>query len=476
IVQEEPHGLDTSILDRVADRITSPAPVGTAIPRASREEITVTRPGRKVVTKADNATKQKASLGQIYLLMQPRRPDRVRMDLEQVLADSRLKMGSSRLMMVSLMMMISVMTHSLLWRASTMPAKEVEPDVERSRGVRRTARVGFRASHGISEDASPRAREGAPAFNAQPLDVDVDVNEIGSDGNFDLYYEARVGNTVGDILEIDLLPIVLRPYYIPYLYDEGSESESPPYTKDDWEEIHGVNLGMQKKELYKDPKAYRTALNRFPTPAKTYRLMAQLGVFKSRCQTAEHKLSSWDKKHRKYRSERDALPIEKENIKEELVETKSQLEHCERQAEEIQGCIASFFQSDFTPLVQRFVKSGDFNRAFAGVLNTAISSSLQDIARLEPGKVMPPYQTSYATSSLRANTHVRHSTSSSGTFGHTSTSGHLKKKKKSVENEVLRIIYALPASADVASGLGLLDQYGPVLSKQLLGCGKRART
>ncbi|GJS21810.1 hypothetical protein Tco_0450442 [Tanacetum coccineum] len=30
---------------------------------------------------------------------------------------------------------------------------------------------------------------------------------------------------------------------------------------------------------------------------------------------------------------------------------------------------------------------------------------------------------------LRANTHVRYSTSSSGTFGHTSTPEHLKKKK-----------------------------------------------
>nr|GEY85697.1 hypothetical protein [Tanacetum cinerariifolium] len=30
--------------------------------------------------------------------------------------------------------------------------------------------------------------------------------------------------------------------------------ESPPYTKDNWEEIHRVNLSLRKKELYKDPK------------------------------------------------------------------------------------------------------------------------------------------------------------------------------------------------------------------------------
>ncbi|GKG29468.1 hypothetical protein Tco_0416833, partial [Tanacetum coccineum] len=80
------------------------------------------------------------------------------------------------------------------------------------------------------------------------------------------------------------------------------------------------------------------------------RLTAELGVLKSRCQTAEHKLSSWDKKHRKFRNKRDTLAMEKEKIEEELVGTKSQLEHRERQAEEIQGSITSFFQSNFTLL------------------------------------------------------------------------------------------------------------------------------
>ncbi|GJV62503.1 carbonic anhydrase 2-like protein [Tanacetum coccineum] len=41
-VREEPHGLDTSILDRVANHTTSPAPAGTAIPRATPKEIVVT--------------------------------------------------------------------------------------------------------------------------------------------------------------------------------------------------------------------------------------------------------------------------------------------------------------------------------------------------------------------------------------------------------------------------------------------------
>ncbi|GKB51993.1 hypothetical protein Tco_0902746, partial [Tanacetum coccineum] len=60
-VREEPHELGTSILGRVADRTTSPIPAGTDIPRASPEEIAVTRPDPKVVIKADHATKRKTS-------------------------------------------------------------------------------------------------------------------------------------------------------------------------------------------------------------------------------------------------------------------------------------------------------------------------------------------------------------------------------------------------------------------------------
>nr|GEV86988.1 hypothetical protein [Tanacetum cinerariifolium] len=125
---------------------------------------------------------------------------------------------------------------------------------------------------GVSEDASSPAEEAMPALDTHPLDADAGADEIDSDGNVDPYYEARVSNTVGDVLERDLLPFVPEPYYIPYPYDESSGSESPLYTRDDWEEIHGVNLGLRKKELYKDPKVCRTALDRFPTPAETHRL------------------------------------------------------------------------------------------------------------------------------------------------------------------------------------------------------------
>ncbi|GJV84386.1 hypothetical protein Tco_1524284 [Tanacetum coccineum] len=450
-IREEPHKIGTSILGRVADRTTSPAPAGTAIPRASLEEIAVTRPDPKVVTKADHAAKQKASTRPMISTNAAKKTrssktgsgasssghasrDEVEQTDDGTLDDDDQRDGPEFAM------------------EGNESLNDVSPGSRASSGafwgVRRTTRASFRALH---------------APDTQPLDTDADADEIASDGNIDPYFDARVSNTARDVLERDLLPFFPGPYYIPYPFDEGSGSESPPYTRDDWEEIHGVNLGLRQKELYKDPKVCRTALDRFPTPAETHRLRelssvelsdrmsvlqcqlithgsmlnarydhalknverltkrctqqtqiikkqsadlkqqkestvraneevsrlkAELGALKSKCEATEQKLNSWDKKHRKYRNERDALALKKEKIEEELVGTKSQLKHRERQAEEIQGSISSFFQSDFTPLVRRFLKSSEFNRAFAGVLNTAISVGVE--------RGLPPEGTSYS--------------------------------------------------------------------------------
>nr|GEU55552.1 hypothetical protein [Tanacetum cinerariifolium] len=224
---------------------------------------------------------------------------------------------------------------------------------------------GIESLNGVSQDASPHAQEAAPTPDAQPLDVDVDAgaDEIASD---------------------------------------GSGSESTPYTKEVCEEIHGVNLGRRKKELYKDPKVSR--------------LMAQLGVLKSRCQTAEHKLSSWDKKHRKYWNEKDALVIEKEKIEEELVETKSQLKHRE---------------------------SGEFNWAFEGVLNKKISVGVERGLRMDRTdkefKELSQRVVGFVPDAKEKFDRVVAAFLDTTfpfldkTFGHTSTLKHLKKKKKPIE-------------------------------------------
>ncbi|GKD42967.1 hypothetical protein Tco_1267612 [Tanacetum coccineum] len=341
--------------------------------------------------------------------------------------------------------------------------KEVEPHQELPGGMRRTTRASFRAPY---------------APDTQPLDTDVGADDISSDGNVDSYFDARVSNTAGDVLERDLLPFVPGPYYIPYPFDEGSGSDFPPYTRDDWEEIHGVNLAETHRlrkfssvelsnrmsvlecqlitygimlnarydhSLRNVERLLKQCAQQTQTIKKkcvdlkqqskstiraneeVSRLMAELGALKSKCKATEQKLSIWDKKHRKYGNERDALAIEKEKIEEEL--------------------------SDFTLLVQKFLKSGEFNQVFAGVLNTSISVGVErglymdhtdekfrglshkvagfiSDAKEKFDRVIAAFpdttfpfldKTSSAATSLRANTHIRHSTSSFGTFGHTST-------------------------------------------------------
>ncbi|GKA95205.1 hypothetical protein Tco_0817243, partial [Tanacetum coccineum] len=124
----------------------------------------------------------------------------------------------------------------------------------------------------VDGDAFSPAQEAVPAPDAQPLDTGAGADEVASDGHVDSYFDARVSNTAGDVIERDLLPFAPGPYYLPYPYEENDGCESPPYTKDDWDEIHGVNLGLRKKELYKDPQVCRTAIDRFPTPAEIHRL------------------------------------------------------------------------------------------------------------------------------------------------------------------------------------------------------------
>ncbi|GKA25010.1 hypothetical protein Tco_0711043 [Tanacetum coccineum] len=137
-------------------------------------------------------------------------------------------------------------------------------------------------------------------------------------------------------------------------------------------------------------------------------LKARLGVLESKCQTADKKLSSWDKKNQKYKAEKDVIAVEKAKVEEELVKTKSQLELRKR----VDGFILDA-QEKFDSSVDAFFAT---TFPFLDKVSQSSQSSLQDITRLEPDKVVPSCKTSSATTSLRANTHGRHSTSSSRTF------------------------------------------------------------
>ncbi|GKE60509.1 hypothetical protein Tco_1510876 [Tanacetum coccineum] len=204
MVREEPHGLDTYILDRVVDRTTSPAPAGTAIPSAFLEEIAVTRPDLKT-----RSSKKGSGAGSSRQATR----DGVKQTDDGTLYDDDQRDGPEFAM------------EDIESLNDVSQDKEVEPHGELSRGVRRNTRAGFR-----DEDASPRPQEAAPALDGQPLDADVDADEIAIDA---IFFLLSGGLTTSPIL---------------------------------------MKKVLEKRELYKDPKVCRTTLNRFPTPAGTHRL------------------------------------------------------------------------------------------------------------------------------------------------------------------------------------------------------------
>ncbi|GJY73890.1 phospholipase-like protein [Tanacetum coccineum] len=198
-VREEPHELGTSILSKVADRTTSPVLAGTAIPHASPKEIDVTRLDYNVVTKADHAAKQKTSTGPEISTNIAKRTR---------LSQKVFGAGSSGL-------------------AAGDGVKQTGDGTLDDDGQRDGSEFAMEdngnlndVSQGVSKDASSLAQEAVPAPDTQPLDTNAGADEIASNGNVDPYYEARVSNTVGDMLERDLLPIISGPDYTPYPFAE----------------------------------------------------------------------------------------------------------------------------------------------------------------------------------------------------------------------------------------------------------------
>ncbi|GKC04693.1 hypothetical protein Tco_0996303 [Tanacetum coccineum] len=143
-VRDEPHGLDNSVLGWVAHDTTLPTP-GTAIPRATPEQIVVdlmTRssnkgPECKVVTKADNAAKRKAST----------RPEISTNATKKTRSSNKgSRVGSSKQatgdedeVHIGL---------DVTYPPIPLPDNEVEPHVELCGGVRRTTRASYHASRG----------------------------------------------------------------------------------------------------------------------------------------------------------------------------------------------------------------------------------------------------------------------------------------------------------------------------------------
>nr|GEV26584.1 hypothetical protein [Tanacetum cinerariifolium] len=263
--------------------------------------------------------------------------------------------------------------------------KEVKTHAELSGGVRRTTRASSHASHDISEDASSPAQEAVPALDTQPLDLDVGADKIASDAN---------------------------------------------------------------KELYKDPKVCRTAFDRFPTPAKAHRLreLSSVELYDRisvlQCQLVTHGSvlnARYDHSLQNFKSLTKQCTHQTQTIKKQSADLKQQNEstvHANEGMSRLTAELGVLRSRSISVGVERELHMDCINEEFkrlsqkvAGFIPDATEKFDRVIAAF-PDTTFPfLYKTSSATASLRANTHIRHSTLSSGTFGHTSTLDHLKKKE-----------------------------------------------
>lgn len=520
-LKEEPHDQDTSILQRVVDPTTPPAPEGTAIPEPKLEEIIATRDDLGLVAKAKNAAKRKAS---------------------------------------------------------TRP--EVSTDATKKKKV-------AKKNSGVGSSEQPASDGGGQVDDTHDTRRLTEVN-------------TQDHATDGDEREKELLPLRPGPYYMPYPYGEGTSDPPLKYTKEEWDGVHAVNLGLLNKEIFKDPKVCKTVIDRVPTPAERLRvaklspkelsdrmsvltclMLSHVGELNTRytnlveqsdrlsepCRKQTRILKPQNNDHReqtriavranmevarltselntlkakhvevsklchsqgrkieKHKTERDAFVAEKtrfeneltkarrastrandelvkarseaelqkadlKELKHKLSEQESETHKCkdiiaghERDIKKIRSSVTSFLHDDFEKLVRRFLGSGEFNQALASVLSLAVSTgvelglqmgrsetqfqeisqrvsnfvpgakkkcedavaafptrvfpffnkvsqnaanTLEDIAKLEPDKIIPPRKepSTTVTSSGGSDTRTldRSSTPSTETFGHTTTS------------------------------------------------------
>ncbi|GKC17103.1 hypothetical protein Tco_1013885, partial [Tanacetum coccineum] len=315
-VREEPHELGTSILGRVIDRTTSLVPAGTDIPCTSLEKIAVTRPDRNVVTKADHAAKRKASTGPEISTNVTKRTRSSKKgsgegSSEQAARDEFAMEGNESLYDVS---------PGAAW------------------GVRRTTRASFRAPYGTSEDASSPAQEAVPAPDTQPLDIDAGDDDIARMLVMAMLIPILMLELV-ILLEMclrgifSLLSWDLITFLILLMRALGASLLLTPGT---------IGKKFMESILVYDRKNFTRILSmlnaRYGHALKnverlTKRCTQQTQIIKKQSadlkQQKESTVRANEEVSRKYRNERGALALKKEKIEEELLGTKSQLDHRE---------------------------------------------------------------------------------------------------------------------------------------------------
>nr|GEV02193.1 hypothetical protein [Tanacetum cinerariifolium] len=348
MVREEPHGLDTSILDRVVNHTTSPAPAGTAIPskqKASiRPEISTnvtkkTRSSKKVSRAGSSGQAARDGVKQADdgTIDDGDHHDDTEFTMEDIEIPNDVSQGE-HINVTPLRTFDPSIGLDAIYPLILIPDKEVKPHVKISRGIRRTTRASLYAYHAKMCLILLRRLLQLLMFSLRMLMMVGTIVMVMWIPIMrlelvillvmclrEISFLMTLGLTTSLILIIKVLVVtlLLTPKAIGRKYME--------------------QILVYKKKLYKDPKVCRTAIDRFLTPDKTHRL-------KELC---------------------SMQIIKKQNA--DIRQQSKYVVHANKEVSRLKAQLRVLKSKYFTPLVQRFLKSGEFNQEFTGVLNMAIS-------------------------------------------------------------------------------------------------------
>ncbi|PWA48008.1 hypothetical protein CTI12_AA393550 [Artemisia annua] len=260
-VKEEPHDLDTSIIQRVVDRATPPALEGTPIPAPTVEETIATRADPGVVTKAKNAAKRKASTWPQVSTNATRNKKVAKKNSEVGSSGRAASDGSDQVD-------DDIQDDDTEFAADHFKRpEEVNKDKEVSDAPHAESSVTLRETTQSGSRRAPRTITGIHPY------AEEDISDHATNGGTRPTHADHANN--GDIPDPATTEDVPDPATNGDIHHhdvEEGQDHGFYGNEDEWDPVHHASLGLLNKELFKDPKVCKTVIDRVPTPAEVYRV------------------------------------------------------------------------------------------------------------------------------------------------------------------------------------------------------------
>nr|GEX17757.1 hypothetical protein [Tanacetum cinerariifolium] len=188
--------------------------------------------------------------------------------------------------------------------------------------------------------------------------------------------------TLGEEIDLTLFPLVPGPFGMPYPFADGKGSDSPKYTREEWDGSHASEANILSKEFFKDPNVCRRALDQTITLAELKRteslLLLQLSNWMSVLTTL---LTS---QGREMNSRYTALALVVRDLENDLALERSKYQEyrdaatiAEHFFNKLRSEVFRFVGSGVDGLVRKLLSSDQFNATLARILYLGITSGVE---------------------------------------------------------------------------------------------------